>query len=163
MFRVGLISPISNASATLWLAQWFKVSVVVVLNPLENSSFCFTNVITITRCFRTCPKIKYIMCSNLVLTLILKHQLRLLPVEETCTFILLGKNLFIVFSTDLMTCSNWLNDLFSFSSLIWYHKNMFFVIMFFNYCLVTCLRGFIFVWDITISHCTSLFSFYLFK
>ena len=34
------------------------------------------------------------LCSDLVLSLILKHELSLLPVKETCTFMLLGNNLF---------------------------------------------------------------------
>ena len=126
--------------------MWFKVPAVVIFNALENSSFI------ITRCFRTCPKINYIM-SALKFSFVINIEIWTkfvtskssfsngLGVEhETCTFMLLGNDLFIV---------------------LWYHKQIFFV-MFSNYSLITGLRGFIFVWDITIWHWISLFSFYLF-
>ena len=49
---------LKSFSGTCW---WFNVSAVVLFNPLENSSFCFTNMIIIIRCFRTCPRVNYIM------------------------------------------------------------------------------------------------------
>ena len=65
--------------------------------------------------------------------------------KRTCNLMLLGY-LAIIF----LLFSNWLNNLFSFFSLIWYHREILFVIMFFNYCLVTSSCGFVFVWDVTI-------------
>ena len=110
--------------------MWFNVSSVVVFNPLGNLSFYFTNIVIITCFFRTLPRVNYIM----FVCLILKCELRLLPVKEIWNFMFLDNNLFTVFITDLITCS-------PFFSLIWYHKEMFFAIIFFNYCLVTGLCG----------------------
>ena len=45
------------------------------------------------------------LCLKLTLFLILKRELNLLRVIETCHFVLLGNNFFTVFLTDLITCS----------------------------------------------------------
>ena len=95
------------------------------------------------------------MCSNLVLSMILKREPSLLPVNETSSFMFLGNNFFTVFLTDLIICfpfSPWYD--------IWYQE-IFFLITFFNYRLVMELCAF--VWDITICYWISLFNFYLFK
>ena len=71
-----------------------------------NSSFCFTNVIIITRCFRTFPKINYIM-SVLKLSFVLNIETwtKFVTIKRNfCIFMLLGNNLFIVFSNWLITC-----------------------------------------------------------
>ena len=82
-----------------------KVSAVVVFNPLENSSFCFTNVIIVARCLRTCPKINYMSVLKFSFVLNTETWSKFVVSKKTCTFMLLGNNLFIVFLTDLKTCS----------------------------------------------------------
>ena len=153
IFRISLIFRIGNASATsallllpqkplpitfsktFWLSLskvCFNGSAVMVFNPLGNSLLCFTNVDIITLCFRVCSKINYIM---------FMFKLSFVLDTETWTkFVTCKRNWRWIF----YSFSSWFIDLFSFFSLIWYHKEMFTVMFSAVVWLLVCVASFSF-------------------